>query len=477
MSSKRRFYFIVSSFLILIIVISSSAALRSGNDDIYAQLFHADRLSGQPRNSQPNQPNNLSPANGATGISLTPTLQSSTFSDPDVGDTHAASQWQITTTAGNYNSPVIDNTDGSNLTSVNVPPGNLSYDTPYYWHVRHQDNHGAWSSYSSETSFATEAAPNTPPNQPNNLSPANGATGISLTPTLQSSTFSDPDVGDTHAASQWQITTTAGNYNSPVIDNTDGSNLTSVNVPPGNLSYDTPYYWHVRHQDNHGAWSSYSSETSFATTTLPATPLPSCPSPHLTAAITDISTSAPSVGEQFTVTAQVTNTGAGDATDVTADLGYSDASIVAGANPQLLNPPFGNLTSGQSATANWTLRCDGVGYGTITVDPEGINACSLQAIPEWHTDEASKAVRQACFIATAAYGTSTAAEIDTLRAFRDEVLLQNSLGSHFVALYYEVSPPVADFISEHEGLRTLVRELLVDPVAWLVEATGTLWRD
>jgi len=82
-----------------------------------------------------------------------------------------------------------------------------------------------------------------------------------------------------------------------------------------------------------------------------------------------------------------------------------------------------------------------------------------------------------CFIATAAYGTSTAAEIDVLRAFRDEVLLQNSLGSQLVNLYYEVSPPVADFISEHDVLRTLVRELLVEPVAWLVEATGTLWRD
>ena len=84
---------------------------------------------------------------------------------------------------------------------------------------------------------------------------------------------------------------------------------------------------------------------------------------------------------------------------------------------------------------------------------------------------------EGCFIATAAYGTSTAEEIDTLRAFRDEVLLQSSLGSQLVALYYEVSPPVADFISEHEGLRTLVRELLVDPVVWVVDAIGTLWRD
>ncbi len=82
-----------------------------------------------------------------------------------------------------------------------------------------------------------------------------------------------------------------------------------------------------------------------------------------------------------------------------------------------------------------------------------------------------------CFIATAAYGTSTAWEIDTLRAFRDKVLLQNSLGSQSVAFYYEVSPPAATFISEHEPLRTLVRDLLVDPVVWVVEATGTIWQD
>ena len=84
---------------------------------------------------------------------------------------------------------------------------------------------------------------------------------------------------------------------------------------------------------------------------------------------------------------------------------------------------------------------------------------------------------EGCFIATAAYGTSAAAEIDTLRAFRDEVLLQNGLGYQSVAFYYEVSPPVADFISEHEPLRTLVRELLVDPVVRVVEASGTLWQD
>jgi preprotein translocase subunit YajC len=80
-----------------------------------------------------------------------------------------------------------------------------------------------------------------------------------------------------------------------------------------------------------------------------------------------------------------------------------------------------------------------------------------------------------CFIATAAYGTPTAEQIDVLREFRDTVLLKSTAGSLFVALYYQLSPPVADFISESIFLRTLVRELLVDPIVWVVEATGYIW--
>jgi hypothetical protein len=82
-----------------------------------------------------------------------------------------------------------------------------------------------------------------------------------------------------------------------------------------------------------------------------------------------------------------------------------------------------------------------------------------------------------CFIATAAYGTPTAKQIDVLREFRDTVLLNNAVGSQFVTLYYRFSPPVADFIAGNELLRTLVRGLLVDPIVWAVEATGAIWQD
>jgi hypothetical protein len=82
-----------------------------------------------------------------------------------------------------------------------------------------------------------------------------------------------------------------------------------------------------------------------------------------------------------------------------------------------------------------------------------------------------------CFIATAAYGTPTAEQIDVLREFRDVVLLKSTVGSQFVALYYRFSPPVADVIAGNELLRTLVRELLIDPIVRVVEATGDMWRN
>ncbi len=81
-----------------------------------------------------------------------------------------------------------------------------------------------------------------------------------------------------------------------------------------------------------------------------------------------------------------------------------------------------------------------------------------------------------CFIATAAYGTPTAKQLDVLRAFRDDVLLKSTVGSRLVDFYYRTSPPIADFISQHGVVRTLVRELLINPIAWVVQATENMWR-
>jgi hypothetical protein len=96
---------------------------------------------------------------------------------------------------------------------------------------------------------------------------------------------------------------------------------------------------------------------------------------------------------------------------------------------------------------------------------------------QFTTKSSAQPYSEGCFIATAAYGTPTAEQIDVLREFRDVVLLKNTVGSLFVTLYYQFSPPIADFIAGNELLRTLVRELLIDPIVCVVEATGDMWRN
>lgn len=80
-----------------------------------------------------------------------------------------------------------------------------------------------------------------------------------------------------------------------------------------------------------------------------------------------------------------------------------------------------------------------------------------------------------CFIATAAYGSETAGELDMLRSFRDRVLMRSESGKLLVGIYYRLSPPLAEYIAEHEGVRTFVREGLLDPVVGILKQTENWW--
>jgi hypothetical protein len=134
----------------------------------------------------------------------------------------------------------------------------------------------------------------------------------------------------------------------------------------------------------------------------------------------------------------------------------------------------------KSADGTYTVSLTGLSSNTkydLKAELKYASTVIESAILQFTTAISALPPSQGCFIATAAYGTPTAKQIDVLREFRDVVLLKSTVGSQFVALYYRLSPPIANFIAGNEILRTLVRELLVDPIVRTIEATGDIWRN
>jgi hypothetical protein len=71
-----------------------------------------------------------------------------------------------------------------------------------------------------------------------------------------------------------------------------------------------------------------------------------------------------------------------------------------------------------------------------------------------------------CFIATVAFGSPLAREVQILRRFRDRYLLTNAPGRVVVGAYYWLSPPLARWIAEHDVLRGAARSALGPVVLW-----------
>jgi uncharacterized repeat protein (TIGR02543 family) len=167
------------------------------------------------------------------------------------------------------------------------------------------------------------------------------------------------------------------------------------------------------------------------------------------------------LGGEYTLTMAVSPIMAGTATDLTDDSPYNEGDVVSIQAAAAAGYQFTSwtATAGEFSNANSPSTSFQMPAQDVTV-----------------TAVFEVAGGGACFIATAAYGSPTAEQLDVLREFRDVVLLESAVGSQFVNLYYKLSPPVADFISGNSLLRTMVRELLIDPAVWVVDATGDIWR-
>lgn len=216
-------------------------------------------------NRAPDAPYPIAPVDRET-VSTNPGLYTSAFSDLDSGDTHSASDWQVTKIPGDYSSPVFNcSTDRFDLTGIVVQSSVLTAGTTYYWKVRYQDNHGKWSEWSEETSMTAQNTTFQPPQQPVNVSPSDSVT-VDTGLTLIASRFAAADPNEWHTATQWQLTTIAGEYSNPAFDSgIDDSNETQLTLTHEILKYGTEYHWRVRYLDAHGIWSAYSTESSFRT--------------------------------------------------------------------------------------------------------------------------------------------------------------------------------------------------------------------
>lgn len=104
-------------------------------------------------NNAPYSPSLISPAEGSTS-GCTPQLTTGNFSDPDSGDTHLQTEWQIGGVS-NFSSTALIKISQSNLTSLNVPQFVLVEGTTYYWRARFYDNHSMASAWSGVSSFTT----------------------------------------------------------------------------------------------------------------------------------------------------------------------------------------------------------------------------------------------------------------------------------------------------------------------------------
>ena len=118
---------------------------------------------------------------------------------------------------------------------------------------------------------------------------------------------------------------------------------------------------------------------------------------------------------------------------------------------------------------------DGSSVGTFGSDMEGLSPETIYYVRAYallsdgtvlYGNQYSFITDDACFIATAAYGSMLAPHVQTLRAFRDTYMKTTAVGRYLVKGYYRWSPPLAELISQSPFLRFCTRLLLLPAVVF-----------
>jgi len=190
-----------------------------------------------------------------------------------------------------------------------------------------------------------------------------------------------------------------------------------------------------------------------------------------------LSSESVKVGDMLTITARLRSMGASPISNETVAffLEASDGKTVS----------LGEAKTDKAGLAvlNYAVNVGGGSHWVVASHPESssyayrsarnkltvnqpVTTASISTISATTTESQKK-----CIIATAAYGSELASEVQFLRSFRDDVVMSTQSGRAFMNLfnnwYYSFSPQVANVISESQLLRNTVKASLYPLIGML----------
>ena len=227
----------------------ATVSISNNDSDENPYIF---AIQGTGTISSPGAFGKTSPANGATGVSTSPTLS--------WGSSSGATSYEYCYDTSNDN-----NCSGwtSNGAATSKALSGLTPGMTYYWHVRALNAGGTTYADASATAFWSFTTVPNPPGAFSKTIPANGATGIPINLSLN-----------------WNASSGATQYEY-CIDTNDNGNCdtgwwsagTDTSVILYDLDNGTTYYWHVRALNAGGTTYANGSATAFwSFTTVPNPP-------------------------------------------------------------------------------------------------------------------------------------------------------------------------------------------------------------